>query len=468
VGRSENGRRFGAVALIAILGAGTRLAAAQDVEGRLTEMEKRIGSLQGEVERRAARERELEGKVGALETRLAERDAAEETKLKDLEDRLTGRGAAIEEAVRRLEGIERSPAAASRLRVGGYFDFELRDDHATDRVTFDQHRFVLKFDGDVNDVIAFRSEVEFEGGGSGASFLTDNYVAVEYAELHFKFDRAVNLRAGALLMPFGRFNALHDSPLQDLTDRPFVEQYVVPTTWTEAGVGLYGGFDLGGARLDYDFVVSNGLDQGFSSTAGGGLRDARSSFRKDNNDQKQVAGRVGLSPDLEFLDGANFGASGLLGRYDNLGRHEVSLFGLDAFLKKGPFEVLGEVVWGDLERDAAQIMAGAPGGLSGWYAEGRFHFFPDAWRGANPWFGEEATFTLVFRAESVDTDDSATAIDFATRGNALRDDVERYTVGLNFRPIEKTVLKIEYQFLLEPGGFGADNDRFVVSFATSF
>lgn len=467
-----NQRRFGAIgkaaALLVIAAAAARTGAAQEIDKRFEDLERRFGALQGELERRAAREQELQGKVGALEARLAEREAGEAARMKDFEDRVAGRTGAIEDAVRRVEALERAPAATSRLRVGGYFDFEIRDDEAPDRFTFDQHRFVLKFDGDVTDAISFRSEIEFEGGGSGASFLTDNYVAVEFAELHFGFDRAFNVKAGALLVPFGRFNAQHDSPLQDLTDRPFVAQYVVPTTWTEAGVGFYGGAELGSVRVDYDVAVTNGLDENFSSMPGGGLRDQRSSLRKDNNDAKQVVGRLGVSPDFAFLDGLNVGVSGAFGRYDKRGKQDVSLVGFDVFVKKGPFELLGEAAWGDLERNPAQITAGAPGGLSGWYAEGRFHFFPEGWRGAGAWFGPESTFTFVLRAECVDTDDSATAIDFATRGKGMRDDVERYTIGLNFRPVEKTVVKFEYQFLTEPSGFSVDNDRIVLSFATTF
>jgi hypothetical protein len=446
----------------------TAAVVAQEEKGRVDALEKRFDQLQAELDRRAERERALEAKLSALQGELAARDAAEATRLKELEDRLVGRTAAIDAAVARLETLERTPAASSRLRVGGYFDFEIRDDEASDRFTFDQHRYVLKFDADVTEAISFRSEIEWEGGGAGASYLSDNYIAIEYAELHFAIDRAFNLKAGALLMPFGRFNYLHDSPLQDLTDRPFVTQYVVPTTWTEAGVGAYGGFAAGGVRFEYDVVATNGLDQGFSATAGGGLRDARSSFRRDNNDQKQITGRFGVSPDLAFLDGLSFGVSGAFGTYDTAGRHALEMIGFDLFVKKGPFELLGEAVFGDLERDAGLIAAGAPGGLSGWYLEGRFHFFPEAWRGDGAWFGEESTFTFVLRAESVDTDDSATAIDFATRGRGMRDDVERYTIGLNFRPVEKTVVKLEYQFLREPGGFEVDNDRIVVSCAVSF
>jgi hypothetical protein len=441
---------------------------AQDVERRLADMEKRLGDLQGEVERRAAREKELEGKVGVLETKLAERDATEASRMKELEDRLVGRTSEIDKAIDRLEALETSPAAASRLRVGGYFDFEFRADEATEKNTFDQHRFVLKFDGDVTDFVSFRSEVEFEGGGAGASYLSNNYVAIEYAEVRFRFDRAFNVKAGALLMPFGRYNYAHDSPLQDLTDRPYVATFIVPTTWTEAGVGAFGGVQMGDVLFDYDVVVTNGLDQGFSTTPGGGMRDSRSSFRADNNDQKQIAGRVGVTPDVGFLDGLSFGASGLWGTYDDLGTQDVSMFGFDLFVKKGPFELLGEAVWANLDRTPTLATAGVPGGLDGWYLEGRFHFFPESWRGATSFFGDESTFTLVFRAEAVDTDDSATAIDFAARGDAFRDDARRYTIGLNFRPSERTVIKFEYQFIDEPGALSAGNDRIVMSIATSF
>ena len=38
-----------------------------------------------------------------------------------------------------------------------------------------------------------------------------------------------NIRAGILLMPVGKFNLLHDSPLNDLTDRPMVPRFVIPS-----------------------------------------------------------------------------------------------------------------------------------------------------------------------------------------------------------------------------------------------
>ena len=42
------------------------------------------------------------------------------------------------------------------------------------------------------------------------------------------------------LMPVGKFNLLHDSPLNDLVDRPMVSRIIIPSTWFEAGAGIYG------------------------------------------------------------------------------------------------------------------------------------------------------------------------------------------------------------------------------------
>ncbi len=425
---------------------------AQNVNDRLSRMEKELQTLRKD---NAAR---------------AERETALQSRIDELEGQVGIQADSLSSAIESLDGITVGADAASALSVGGYFDIEFKSDDTKDNNTFDQHRLILKFDGDVNEWISFRSEIELEGGGADASFLTDNEIVLEYGELHLNFDNAINLKVGALLVPFGRFNALHDSPLRDLTDRPLVNRRIVPTTWTDAGIGLYGEFNPSDSfRIDYDFVLINGLDSDFSGTAGGGMRGSRNSFRSDNNDNKMFVGRIGLTPDFAFLDALNLGFSFGWGKYDDADDQSVSMFGLDWTAKKGPFELIGEWAMLDLERGAAEIAGGVPGGASGWYIQGNYHFFPESWRSSSKFFGDESTFTLVARYGTMDTDDSAIGIDRAARGDAFRDDAQRFTVGMNFRPIEKTVFKIEYQWWFEADGIAdANNDRFVMSFATFF
>jgi len=356
----------------------------------------------------------------------------------------------------------------SAIDLSGYFDLEFRDDNAGDRPTeFDHHRLILKAHSDITEVIAFDMELEIEGGGVGAGHLTSSEIILEFAELSFRMSELFNLKVGALLVPFNRFNLLHDSPLQDLTDRPLVNRRIIPTTWAETGIGAFGAAYWDWGSFDYDVIVANGLTDDIS--ASGGTRGARGSYRQDNNDNKMVIGRLGLTLDVPFFDVLNLGGSIAHGKYDDDDDHSLTMLGFDWTLKKGPFELVGEYASMNLSRGADEVMAGVPGGMDGFYVEGRFHFFPDSWRGSNAFFTDQSTFTLVARYGEADTDDSGTAVDFAMRGDGYRDDRHRLTLGFNFRPVESTVFKVEYQIFFEPSGIeDVDNNRFVVSFATYF
>ena len=405
--------------------------------------------------------------------RVREQEARACARLEDLEERLGEDSEArlerlVDVVAARLPAVLEGPGHPG-ISWSGYFDIKFRDDHAGDGpTTFDQHRFVLNLAAPIMERFTFNAEVEIEGGGVGASYLTESEVVIEFAELSFELWEAFNVKAGALLVPFNRFNLLHDSPLQDLTDRPLVDRRIIPTTWAEAGVGIYGAFHPSPwISFDYDVILGNGLTEEISTS--GGMRAARGSRREDNNDSKMVIGRVGATVDFPFLDVFNAGFSLAHGKYDDAGREDLTMIGFDWTLKKGPFEVVGEYVHVDLSRGMDQIAAGVPGGMERWYAELRCHFFPDSWCGGFPLFTDTSTFTFVVRYGEVDTNEDGTAVDFAARGDRYRDDRRRLTLGLNFRPIEDTVIKLEYQWFFEPSGIPeVDNNRFVASFATYF
>ena len=85
-----------------------------------------------------------------------------------------------------------------------------------------------------------------------------NEVSLEFAHIDYLVNEPFNIRAGILLLPLGKFNLLHDSPLNDLTDRPLVSQFVIPSTMSETGAGFYGTFYPGRtSKLDYEFYVYN-------------------------------------------------------------------------------------------------------------------------------------------------------------------------------------------------------------------
>jgi hypothetical protein len=285
----------------------------------------------------------------------------------------------------------------------------------------------------------------------------------------------VNLRAGVILLPIGKFNLLHDAPLRDLTDRPLVDQFLYGVVAAETGAGFYGTFyPTRRSKLDYELYVTtgyNGFGGGNQCGAGGSAANARNAGtcnnlfteanglkngrqRKsaiddgfDNNNGKAVVGRVAFSP---FL-GLEIGGSGYTGTYDPFGSRRLTIAAVDWTLVRGPFELIGEYISTYVQGNSKQIdntpcidpsgIAGhlCPQRMSGYYVQGNYHFMPEWLTRLAPSFfrPEISTFTTMLRWEQIDTNK-----DFK---NGLGDR-QRLTFGVNFRPTEDTVFKADFQY----------------------
>ncbi len=400
--------------------------------------------------------KELEGKVDALSAKQSEQVAQlEKIEEKSLDVEYVGRDNA---PVGRGGLVVRNPFGFGNVSLGGYADLEYADFENTGS-TFLQHRWIINIGAQVHDRIGFNSELEIEYGGPNSPG-ADGEVKVEQAYMDYKIADAINLRAGALLVPFGRYNLYHDSDLQDLTDRPIVARDVIPTTWTEAGGGIFGQFNptLGNyedLKLNYELYLVNGLDNGFSDT---GLSGARSSLKTDNNDDKAMVGRLAVSPALN----QELGLSGYWGEYDTRG-NAINGQGFDWLTTLGPLEFVGEYAYFNIEEfepgstDVANFFQGAYGQLN-------YHFWFD---GLNKTFlgrgFENPAFTLVGRYDWALIQDDNDAGDENNRET-------RYTLGLNYRPVENFVYKLEYQWnstTNEPLEKG-DNNGFLSSAAIGF
>lgn len=357
------------------------------------------------------------------------------------------------------DGSSRS-LLGGRVRLGGYTSVLFRDDGEGKASAFDGIRFVPKIQAEVADGISVDAEIEFEGGGAGVDFLTGNEILVEYAEIAFEvIDEKLVLKAGLVLIPWGRFNQFHDDPMNDLTDRPLVSRYLGATAFDQPGVEAEGAWGFGGGWfLDWDVALTQGLDDDI--TTADGARGGRQSFRADNNENKELWWRVVLAIPATFLDAFELGHSGTLGKYDDASAREVFGWAFELFLRKGPFELVAEYMNLEFDRDSS-APASDPRRMDGWYVEGRYHFFPPSWRGRHKLLNEESTFTLVVRVEAID-------LNHATSGTAFRDDLGQWTVGLNFRPVERTAIKISYTFVDTDQAGAADADYLTLSCATYF
>jgi hypothetical protein len=376
-----------------------------------------------------------------------------------------------------------------KATLGGYADvmYNILSRQNLDnpsRNSFGQQRLVPFIFADITDRIKFATEIEIERGGTNSP-QGDGTIQIEFAQLDYLVDERINLRGGILLMPVGKFNLLHDSPLNDLVDRPMVSRIVIPSTWFEAGAGIYGTFyPTTLSKLDYELYAVNGMTQTAGAISDLGVRSARGSVSRDRDDSKAIVGRLAFSPML----GIEIAGSGYHGQYKpstaTVGSGNIDIFAVDWTLQRGPFEVIGESAWVRISNNNATGVVGngiGPAGMFGYYIQGNYHFMPEFLKRIAPsHFSDASTFTATLRWEQVDTDtDNRTVGGGNTLGN--RRELDRLTVGLNYRPIEDTVFKVNYQHNTQNGAVGLtpagdlgtassplDGDGFLFQAATYF
>ncbi len=343
---------------------------------------------------------------------------------------------------------------APKTIVGGYIDFTISDcNNANSRdcregLEFDQERFVPFFYSQVTDRLSVAAEVEIEHGGPQGN-QGDGAVKIEFATMDYRFEDWLNLRGGIILIPMGRFNLVHDSPLNDLPLRPMVSRLIIPSTFAESGIGIFGTvYPTQLSKLDYEFYVTQGFDGGSSSpstavppenvTFGeGGYRGNRGSFQTDNNENKAIVSRISVSPIL----GIEVAGSVHHGKWDDEADHYMTIWAVDGLIQRGPFELLGEAAWtriGGGSSNPDRTAGKPPKKMAGYYVQGNYHFMPDFLKKSAPtYFGDSSTFTAVIRWGEVDTN---------TQRRTNVNDLQRFTVGLNFRPVEDSVIKFAYTF----------------------
>ena len=292
---------------------------------------------QGDVSDRVTR---LEREVEQLKRALAQgADSAQLTVLREQIEAITRE---LEEirlgtdvvgpAVESEHGF--GPAASKVYRVGqgvsigGYGEVlyenfaSSREDDApsgkTDR--FDALRGIVYVGYKFNDRILFNSEIEFEHANTEQA----GEVSVEFAYLDYMLNDKFGLRGGMLLTPMGFLNELHEPPIFLGTKRPETERQIIPSTWRENGVGVFG--EAGG--LEFRAYLMTGLDAigGGSSKAEGfeasGLREGRQNGSKSVAEDFAVTARV----DYRFPRGLTIGTSTFAG---NAGQNNLDSAGTE-------------------------------------------------------------------------------------------------------------------------------------------
>ena len=135
-------------------------------------------------------------------------------------------------------------------------------------------RFVLAGDYRFNRHWSVGAEIEFEAGGVGVEtemeasengeYETEmekgGEVALEQFHITYRLNNAFHVRAGHQVLPVGLTNAHHEPILFFGTVRPESETVIIPSTWHETGVSVFGALGRGYSRLSYQAFVTAGLN----------------------------------------------------------------------------------------------------------------------------------------------------------------------------------------------------------------
>lgn len=135
-------------------------------------------------------------------------------------------------------------------------------------------RFVLAFDYKFNSKWILGAEIEFEAGGTGSAYELENTengeyetevekggeVALEQFHITRLIHPAFNVRAGHLIVPVGLTNEHHEPINFFGTSRPEGETTILPSTWHENGIEVFGTLGKKYSRFNYQLQIVTGLN----------------------------------------------------------------------------------------------------------------------------------------------------------------------------------------------------------------
>lgn len=354
-------------------------------------------------------------------------------------------------AASKVYGIDRG------LSLGGYGEVIYENYQSSSKKDFaDTQRFILYTGYKFNDWIVMNTELEFEHGGIKNVAARQPEVYIEFSYLDFLLSKGLNVRTGLMLMPIGLLNEYHEPTVFHGVKRPDVETNIIPSTWRDIGVMVYGE----SGRLSYNAALVNGM-RADRFTKGTWIKDGRQQGAEINADVWGGIARVNydLANDFSF-GGAYYRAQAGHGKgkdedpLPSIDEKEgtVSLWEVHAIYEVKGLQLKGLYASGSLDGNDALKTAGVGKKAEGWYAEAAYDIMPLLKAGS------EMSLTPFVRYESYDTHKEVFT---GTRDPQQERTVK--TAGIGFKPHSNVVLKADYQWRDTasplPGGKGTGLDE---------
>ncbi|MDD7562283.1 MAG: hypothetical protein PUK02_10950, partial [Parabacteroides sp.] len=228
------------------------------------------------------------------------------------------------------------------------------------------------------------AEIEFEAGGTGSAYELENTengeyetevekggeVALEQFHITRLIHPAFNVRAGHLIVPVGLTNEHHEPINFFGTSRPEGETTILPSTWHENGIEVFGTFGSKYTRFNYQFQVvaglnANGFDRNTWVASG-----KQGIFETDNFTSPAYVARLnylgvpGLKLGGSFYYCHNTGAnSDKTATYKSIGNIPLRIYTADVQYKNKYLTARANMIYGNLGNTVE--LSNANGKLSG-------------------------------------------------------------------------------------------------------
>jgi hypothetical protein len=213
-----------------------------------------------EMKRQLAEMKQQSSAVAEQQQAQAQKTAAEQQQIKS--DVAAAAASATQATQVATETAQQASVQAaktepwSKVSLWGYGEvYYLHPTHDSGATTFDLARAVFGLGYQFDDRTRFNSEYEVEHAVASAD--DPGEFEVEQFYVDRKVNEAVSARGGLFLIPAGLLNENHEPTNFYGVQRNFVETLIIPSTWREGGLSVYGSTDSG---FDWNVGLTSGLD----------------------------------------------------------------------------------------------------------------------------------------------------------------------------------------------------------------
>jgi len=312
--------------------------------------------------------------------------------------------------------------SSSPLSIGGYGEMYLSSQKgdSTDKKTLDVYRFVPYIGYKFSDNIILNTEIEFEHGGvTDDGTAQGGEVIIEFMYLDFLINDYANIRVGNFLMPMGLINERHEPTLFTTVQRPDTSKYIIPSTWHEGGLMVYGDVTEG---LSYKFAGVSALQT--EANGSKWLRNARGGSAKQTDPNLGFVARL----DYTGINGLLVGASSYYAPSANGYKSTTTIS--DVHLD---YKVAGARVYGTYAQvnrsNAEDIATDAVSKAKGGYINASYDLLSLT--------SSTNSMPLFVQYENMNPEDERAD---GTAGNTTK----TTTIGVNYFPHEQVVLKLDH------------------------